>query len=91
MSEYRIVDLRLNENDYRLGTEIASLMTWDEFFAAWETTCRESWDAGHQEPTVTLPSYVFPHATAVANPVTGRLVTITRTSPFTWEMTSKNG
>lgn len=68
----------------RPGT-LASLMTWDEFFAAWETTCHEAWGAGRQEPTVTLPSYMFPHATAVANPVTGRLVTITRTSPFTWE------
>lgn len=59
-------------------------LSWSEFFQQWEEACHEAWEDGHQEPEVTLPLNVFPGGAALANPITGRLVPVTRISPFTW-------
>lgn len=62
-----------------------SPFTWQEFYRQWECACVDAWEAGRQEPTVTLPLNVFPHGTHVQNPITGKMVEITRVSPFSWD------
>lgn len=65
-------------------------LSWAEFLRAWECACVDAWDAGKQEPTVTLPFNVFPHLTSLNNACTGNYIPITRISPFSWD-TSRCG
>lgn len=68
-----------------MGTYDPSPFTWQEFLRQWECACVDAWEAGQQEPAVTLPHNVFPLATGVFNTYTGTVVPIIRMSPFDWD------
>ncbi|TCO57158.1 hypothetical protein [Actinocrispum wychmicini] len=60
--------------------------TWAEFQRTFEIACTDAGEAKPiQDPTMVLPHSVFPHVTAMINPLTGHEVPITRISPFDWE------
>lgn len=60
-------------------------LSWAEFYRSWSCACVDAWEAGKQEPTVTLPLNVFPGLISMENPITGSHISITRISPFSWD------
>lgn len=66
--------------------------TWQEFQRAFAVACTDAFEEYSRhpdpklspDPAITLPHSVFPLVSAMVNPITGKIVPITRISPFNW-------